>query len=313
MDYISQINSAENNFVYVIILGKTKSTVKVGSWSTVKPPSRRSDNRTLFCQNPQEVAFEEVLLEGHLNRILGFSDIWVLLVCATFLEPFTGHGTPRAGTPSSWPGPLRLRHVPPRTSWGKGGSKGSQLERGSQPMAFSDSGRLGVGAPSARGTPPELDIFQRKKKHININKFVGLSRDWVSAKKLLMCFFRVIPNGEKRHINKIPPQNPVKFLLMCFFLYVLFSLPNVFETPVTMTPQRKMFKNLNSSKKYLKFSFGEKTFTWGGITFSLGEIWFTLGDSRRFQGFWNFFFVAGGVLGLCGSGGPAGVSKVSKS
>ena len=41
------------------LIGKTKSTVKVGSWSTVKPPSRRSDNRTLFCQNPQEVAFEE--------------------------------------------------------------------------------------------------------------------------------------------------------------------------------------------------------------------------------------------------------------
>ena len=39
-------------------LGKTKSTVKVGSWSTVKNPSRRSDNRTLFCQKPQEVTFE---------------------------------------------------------------------------------------------------------------------------------------------------------------------------------------------------------------------------------------------------------------
>ena len=40
-------------------LGKTKSTVKAGSWSTAKPPSRRSDNRTLFCQIPQEVPFEE--------------------------------------------------------------------------------------------------------------------------------------------------------------------------------------------------------------------------------------------------------------
>ena len=41
-------------------VGKTKSTVKASSWSTVKPPpSRRSDNRTLFCQNPQEVTFEE--------------------------------------------------------------------------------------------------------------------------------------------------------------------------------------------------------------------------------------------------------------
>ena len=40
-------------------LGKTKSTVKVGSWSAGKPTSRRSDNRTLFCQNQQEVTFEE--------------------------------------------------------------------------------------------------------------------------------------------------------------------------------------------------------------------------------------------------------------
>ena len=40
-------------------LGTAKSTVKVVSWSAVKPPSRRSDNRTLFCQNPQEVTFEE--------------------------------------------------------------------------------------------------------------------------------------------------------------------------------------------------------------------------------------------------------------
>ena len=40
-------------------LGITKSTVKVGSWSTANPPSRTSDNRTLFCQNPQELTFEE--------------------------------------------------------------------------------------------------------------------------------------------------------------------------------------------------------------------------------------------------------------
>ena len=44
----------------------------------MKTPSRRSDDRTLFCQNPEEVAFEEpakkVLLEGHPNRILGFSE-----------------------------------------------------------------------------------------------------------------------------------------------------------------------------------------------------------------------------------------------
>ena len=41
------------------LVGKTKSTVKAGSWSTIQPPSGRSDNRTLFCQNPQEVNFKE--------------------------------------------------------------------------------------------------------------------------------------------------------------------------------------------------------------------------------------------------------------
>ena len=29
---------------------------------------------------------------------------------------------------------------------------------------------------------------QGKKKHININKFAGLSRDWVGAKIYFMCF-----------------------------------------------------------------------------------------------------------------------------
>ena len=38
-------------------------------------------------------------------------------------------------------------------------------------------------------------LSQGKKKHININKFAGLSRDWVGAKNLFMCFFRVIPYG----------------------------------------------------------------------------------------------------------------------
>ena len=28
-----------------------------------------------------------------------------------------------------------------------------------------------------------------KEKHININKFAGLSRDWVGAENLFMCFF----------------------------------------------------------------------------------------------------------------------------
>ena len=33
-----------------------------------------TDNRALFCQNPQDKAFEEPVLEGNPHRILGFSE-----------------------------------------------------------------------------------------------------------------------------------------------------------------------------------------------------------------------------------------------
>ena len=69
---------------------------------------------------------------------------------------------------------------------------------------------------------------------------------------------------------------------------------DIFETPVTVTPQQEISKTPNSSnKKYLTFTFGRRTFTFG--------------DSRGFRGFWNFFFGCWGVLGLRGSGGPVGV------
>ena len=41
----------------------------------------------------------------------------------------------------------------------------------------------------------DVEINQEKKKHINIDKFAGLSRDWVGAKNLFMCFFWVILYG----------------------------------------------------------------------------------------------------------------------
>ena len=34
-----------------------------------------------------------------------------------------------------------------------------------------------------------MNCSSGKEKHININKFAGLSRDWVGAKILFMCFF----------------------------------------------------------------------------------------------------------------------------
>ena len=85
-----------------------------------------------------------------------------------------------------------------------------------------------LGLPSPNPLAYRHQI-QGKKKHININKFPGLSRDGVGAKILFMCFFRVIPYGGEKHINKVPPQNPGtipwKFCLSCFFLYVFLFAP----------------------------------------------------------------------------------------
>ena len=76
--------------------------------------------------------------------------------------------------------------------------------------------------------------FQGKKKHININKFAGLSRDWAGAKILFMCFFfGSFLMGEKKHINKIPPKIPGQSrenFVYVFFLYVFFSLPTFLDS-----------------------------------------------------------------------------------
>ena len=74
-----------------------------------------------------------------------------------------------------------------------------------------------------------LHLLRERKKHININKFAGLSRDWVGAKKLFMCFFRVIPyGGEKTHKQnspKIPGQSRENFVYVFCSLCVFFSFP----------------------------------------------------------------------------------------
>ena len=72
----------------------------------------------------------------------------------------------------------------------------------------------------------DVATTQGKKQHIKINKFAGLSQDWVGAKNLFMCFIRSFLVGEKKtHKQTPPPQksrdNPGKCLFMCFF-----SLPN---------------------------------------------------------------------------------------
>ena len=64
----------------------------------------------------------------------------------------------------------------------------------------------------------------------NINKFAGLSRDWVGGKNLFMCFLGVIPcGGEKTH-KQNPPQNsgtiPWKLCLRVFFFMCFFCAPH---------------------------------------------------------------------------------------
>ena len=82
-----------------------------------------------------------------------------------------------------------------------------------------------------------------------------------------------------------------------YFVYVF--VLDIFETPVTVTPQQEISKTLHSFKNTYTFTFGERAFTFG-------ERAFTFGDNRGFRGFWNFFFCCWGVLGLRGSGGPVG-------
>ena len=51
-------------------------------------------------------------------------------------------------------------------------------------------------------------VVQEKKKHININKFAGFSRDWVGAKHLFMCFLGSFLMVEKKTHKQNYPQNP---------------------------------------------------------------------------------------------------------
>ena len=77
-------------------------------------------------------------------------------------------------------------------------------------------------------------FFSGKEKHININKFAGLSRDWVGAKNLFMCFFGSFLMGEKKHINKIQKKKAGQsrehfvyvFFSLCVCAFPLFSVVN---------------------------------------------------------------------------------------
>ena len=84
-----------------------------------------------------------------------------------------------------------------------------------------------------------------------------------------------------------------------------------FRTPCDHDPQQEISKNFKFFKNSLKilnvYFWGKSVYFWGKNAYFWGNnVYFgEIRDSRRFLGFWDFlFFVARGVWGLCGSGGP---------
>ena len=99
----------------------------------------------------------------------------------------------------------------------------------------------------ASGRFSNLENFQGKKKHININKFAGLSRVWVGAKILFMCFFSgSFLIGEKKHINKVPPKIPEKSREI--FVYVFFSLCFFWHPQACVYPDACLRSDIESGK-----------------------------------------------------------------
>ena len=79
-----------------------------------------------------------------------------------------------------------------------------------------------------------MEFFPGKEKHIKINKFAGLSRDWVGVTNLFMCFFRVIPYGGRKTHKQNSPQIPGRSREK--FVYVFFSLC-VFRFQIFLAPE----------------------------------------------------------------------------
>ena len=98
------------------------------------------------------------------------------------------------------------------------------------PKIFGRARSLVRFPPPIRLAPPHITA------QININKFAGLSPDWVGAKKLFMCFFFFFFGsflmGEEKHINKIPPKIPGQSHEN--FVYVFCSLCVFFRSLITI-------------------------------------------------------------------------------
>ena len=89
---------------------------------------------------------------------------------------------------------------------------------------------------------------------------------------------------------------------------------DIFEIPVTVTPQQTISKTLNSSKTSLKvlnvYFGGDRIYFWGDNVYFWGNHIYFWGN-KGFSKIWGFgellFVVARGVWGLCGSAGLIGV------
>ena len=83
---------------------------------------------------------------------------------------------------------------------------------------------------------------------------------------------------------------------------------DIFETPVTVTPQQEISKTLNSSKitlkKYLAFTLGKERLLLGNGRLLLGNERLLLGIIGVFGIFGISFFVVGGFWDSVGRGAP---------
>ena len=88
-----------------------------------------------------------------------------------------------------------------------------------------------------------------KEKHININKFAGLSRTGWVPKFCLCGLFGSFPMWEKKHISSVPPKSRHYFVCVFFSLCVFFRSQKFRERP-------RGVENSGGWKTYRKF--GEK-------------------------------------------------------
>ena len=102
-----------------------------------------------------------------------------------------------------------------------------------QPLVHPDVHEVACGLPSRCKDPDSSG----KEKHMNMNKFWGLSLYWGSGKSLFMCSLASFLMGEKSTYTK-SPENPRRSREnFCFCVFVLRSVfaPN-FQTDLHAPP-----------------------------------------------------------------------------